>query len=128
MTVGDSVLTSKPTVLLVPSPMPRPLTSTALAVNECFPAGSEGLTGPAVQMPPDAVVVAFATSVVPRKTWTVTVVGSLAVPENEGIVAFDGVSGWAIVTAGGSVLTSKNTEPLLPSGFSTPLFAVAKAV
>src|SRR5438270_5184290 len=93
VTVGGSVLTSKSTELLMPSGLPRLETSVANALNECFPVDSAGLSGLVVHLPPLAVAVAVATWFWPSKTWTVTFVGSLAVPENVGAVSFEGVTG-----------------------------------
>ena len=71
---------------------------------------------------------AFATSLAPSNTCTTTSVFSLAVPENDGVVLFDGDAGATIVTTGDSVLTSKPTAGLLPSPLPSPLFSVATAV
>src|SRR5205085_2817390 len=107
VTTGGSVSTSKVIVLLEPGAFPMPLISVAYAVNVRLPAGSGGLTPAVLQLPPDAVVFAFATSVGPSKTWTSTSVFSLAVPENDGLVSFERAGGPTIVTVGGSVSTSK---------------------
>ena len=128
VTTGGSVLTSKVTFPLSPSPLPRPLFSLAYAVNVCFPSGSALLSVLVDHFPPAAVVVADATSVDPSKTWTTTSVASLAVPENPGMILFDGVAGCAIVTTGGSVLTSNVTFALSPSPLPRPLFSLAYAV
>ena len=125
--LGASVLTSKDTGSLWPSPFPRPLFSFAYAENVCFPVGSVLLSVLVDQLPPAAVVVALSTSVLlgSSKTCTTTVVFSLAVPENEGVTLFEGDGGPTIDTTGGSVLTSKDTVSLWPSPFPSPLFSIA---
>ena len=116
------MLTSNLTVRCSRPGSPMPLFSVAFAVNVCLPDGSSLLSAApsSTICPPAAVVVALATSVAPSKTCTTTSVSSLAVPLNDGVRLFDGDVGRSIVTTGASVLTSKATVPLLPSGFAEP--------
>jgi hypothetical protein len=76
----------------------------AIAVKLRLPIGSDGEPGPDVHAPPVPDAVATATispsGRVPSKISTVTVVTSLAVPENEGATSFDGVCGVLSVTVG----------------------------
>jgi hypothetical protein len=52
---------------------------------------------------------------------TVTVVVSLAEPVKEGMVLFDGDSGWFNATVGDAVSTVNVTGPLTPAGFPSEL-------
>jgi hypothetical protein len=58
----------------------------------------------------------------------VTLVVSLAVPLNDGVVLFDGVLGVFSVTCGGPVSIVKVTGALFPAGFPRELGCVAIAV
>src|ERR1700729_2940372 len=58
----------------------------------------------------------------------VTFVVSLAVPLKVGVVMFDCATGWANVTAGGSVFTVNVTGELSPALFPSELVSVANAV
>jgi hypothetical protein len=59
---------------------------------------------------------------------TVTVVVSLALPVNDGVVSLDGDAMEFNDTPGDAVLTTKVTLLLLPSGFPRELGCVAIAV
>ncbi len=126
-TFGASVSTSNSTVLLSPGSLPIALSSVARAESLRLPGSSGGLSV-ADHLPAEAVVLAWPTSTRPSRTWTVTSVFSLAVPENEGVVSLERASGpLVIATFGASVSTSKVTSLLSPSGPPMPLFSVAKA-
>ena len=127
VTVGDSVSTSKNTEPLSPSEFSMPLFSVAKAENEFLPVGND-FVSVAAHFPLEAVVLTVAICVPASNTWTVTSVGSLAVPLNVGVVSFERDSGPTIVTVGGSVSTSKLTMLLLPSSLPMPLTSVARAV
>src|SRR5437899_13029157 len=60
--------------------------------------------------------------------WIVTVVVSLAVPLNDGVVSLDGEDGDLSVTVGDVVSTVKDTGLLVPAGFPSELCCVAIAV
>src|SRR5947209_5820841 len=53
--------------------------------------------------------------------WIVTVVVSLAVPLNDGVVSLDGEAGDLSVPAGDVVLTVKHTLLLVPAAFPSAL-------
>src|SRR5438445_754713 len=82
-------------------------------------------------LPPVPGAVALATfspaGLVPLKISTVTCVSSLAVPENDGVVSFDGDGGASSVTVGASVSTTNLTGMLLPAAFLISLACVATA-
>jgi hypothetical protein len=52
---------------------------------------------------------------------TVTAVVSLAEPVKDGVVSFDGDSGWFNVTVGEAVSTVNVTGALTPAGFPSEL-------
>jgi len=59
---------------------------------------------------------------------TVIVVVSLAYPSNDGVVWFDGDSGWSSVTVGEAVSTVNLTGALVPVGLPSELGWLATAV
>ena len=100
-TVGASVSTLNVTCSLVPSSFPSPLFSVAFAVNVCLP-GASALLNPLVdQCPPDAVVLALATSSVPRGGVDDHFGSSLAVPANDGFTLFDRSGGAVVILTSG---------------------------
>jgi hypothetical protein len=120
VTKGASVLTTNVMGALFPGAFLILLVWVATAVKVCLPLGKDGVRGPDVQLPPVPGAVAVArmlpSGLAPSKISTVTGVASLAVPENDGVLSFEGEACAANVTVGDCVSTSKVTGPLAPIG------------
>jgi hypothetical protein len=132
VTTGGSVSRTNVTGGLLPGAFLIMLVCVATAVRVRLPPGNGGVSDPDVQLAPVPCAVTVAkmlpSGLVPSKISTVTGVVSLAVPENDGVVSFDGEAGACSVTVGDCVSTTKLTGSLAPTEKPNEPGCVANAV